>query len=117
MRRPGGDPAGLDWALSRWEVTLLPRHWEWLDQQSGGASAALRRLVEAALRGEVPSERIRQAKEAVYRVMAAIAANLPGFEEATRALFADQRERYAELISSWPPDVREYIERLAGRAF
>lgn len=99
------------------EVTLLPRHWAWLDRQSGGASAALRRLVEAASRGEIPSERRRQGKEALYRFMAAMAGNYPGFEEATRALYADRRERFEELIAGWPPDVRRYIHRLAERAF
>lgn len=99
------------------EVTLLPRHWAWLDRQSGGASATLRRLVEAASRGEIASERSRQGKEALYRFMVAMAGNYPGFEEATRALYADQRERFRELISNWPPDVQRYIERLAERAF
>src|ERR1700753_1392953 len=30
--------------------TLFPRHWEWLAAQSGGASVALRRLVDEARR-------------------------------------------------------------------
>src|SRR5262249_47731929 len=30
------------------EVSLLPRHWEWLEQQPSGISAALRRLVDEA---------------------------------------------------------------------
>lgn len=99
------------------EVTLLPRHWEWLERQPGGASAALRRLVEAARRGEIPSERRRQGKEALYRFMSAMAGDYAGFEEATRALYNDQRDRFEERIAGWPPDVRRYIERLAGRAF
>src|ERR1700690_3457045 len=32
------------------EVKLLPRHWDWLASQPGGASVALRKLVEEARR-------------------------------------------------------------------
>ena len=36
------------------EVTLLPRQWEWLASQRGGASATLRRLVDEAKRQPPP---------------------------------------------------------------
>src|SRR6185295_10752956 len=70
------------------EVTLLPRHWDWLNVQPGGASVALRKLVDEARKVSGDRDRIRAAQEAAYRFMSAIAGNLPGFEEATRALFA-----------------------------
>jgi len=95
------------------EVTLLPRHWAWLASQPGGASVALRKLVEEARRANVDKDRIRQAHERAYRFMSAVAGDMPGFEEASRALFADDRARFAEHAAEWPDDVREYANRLA----
>lgn len=95
------------------EVTLLPRHWDWLSRQPGGASAALRRLVEDARRTTVTVESAREAQEALYRVMAALAGDLPGFEEASRALFANDDTRLDETLASWPPDVAGYLSKLA----
>jgi hypothetical protein len=88
------------------EVTLLPRHWEWLGRQPGGASAALRRLVEAASR---QADDGGQSRDATYKVMSALAGDLPGFEEATRALFTDDRQRLLALMREWPQDVSRYI--------
>jgi uncharacterized protein len=99
------------------EVTLLPRHWEWLASQPGGASAAVRRLVDAARQTSVDKDRSRAAKEIAYRFMSAMAGNEPGFEEATRALFANNAARFVEMTASWPRDVRDYARRLAERAF
>ena len=45
--------------------------------------------------------------------MSAMAGNLPNFEEASRALFADDRRRFAGLIAGWPADIRDHIVRLA----
>lgn len=95
------------------EVTLLPRHWDWLAAQPGGASVTLRKLIEAARRDAGAQEKSRQAQEAAYRFMAALAGDLAGFEEATRALFASERDRFAREIAQWPEDVREYAVRLA----
>lgn len=95
------------------EVTLLPRHWEWLANQPGGASVVLRRLVDEARRTSGDRDRMRAAREAAYRVMSAMAGNLPGFEEATRALFANDRDRFEQHIADWPEDVRLYASRLA----
>ncbi|TVM36870.1 DUF2239 family protein [Oceanidesulfovibrio marinus] len=99
------------------EVTLLPRHWEWLARQPGGASVALRKLVEAARRAGMAQGRVRESQEAAYRFMSAIAGNLPGFEEATRALFAKDRGRFRELVEAWPADIRDYSATLADGAF
>ena len=95
------------------EVTLLPSHWDWLNVQPGGASVALRKLVDAARRTSGDRDRVRAAQESTYRFISAIAGNLPQFEEATRALFAYDRRRFGELIAGWPDDVREYAIRLA----
>lgn len=99
------------------EVTLLPRHWDWLNSQSGGASVALRKLVEAARLASDEKDRIRHAQEAVYRFMTSLAGNLPGYEEATRALYAGDRVRLDASIEPWPADVREHAARLAASAF
>jgi hypothetical protein len=45
--------------------------------------------------------------------MQAIAGDLPGYEEATRALFADDRTKLEQWIAEWPKDVRSYVLRLA----
>ncbi len=95
------------------EVTLLPRHWEWLATQPGGASVALRKLVEEARRANREKDRIRTAQERAYRFMSALAGDLPGFEEATRALFANDRQHFGELVAIWASDVRDYAIWLA----
>jgi len=95
------------------EVTLLPRHWDWLNSQPGGTSVALRKLVEEARRTKGDNDRVRAAQEAAYRFLNAIAGNLPGFEEALRALFAYDRRRFADLIAGWPQDVRDHAIGLA----
>jgi hypothetical protein len=99
------------------EVTLLPRHWDWLGQQRGGGSAALRRLIDQARRQSVGEEAMRAAREAVYRFMTAMAGDAPGYEEALRALFAGNAGRFSSLTSEWAADVREHIWRLAPAAF
>jgi len=99
------------------EVTLLPRHWEWLNEQPGGASVALRKLVEQARKANEGRDRQRRAQEVAYRFMSAMAGNLPGYEEALRALFAADRARFDEHLAAWPPDVRDYAVALAAAAF
>jgi len=96
------------------EVTLLPRHWQWLGTQPGGASIALRRLVEEASRANRAKDDIRRRQDAAYHFMAAIAGDLPGFEEAARALFAADRPRLLAEITDWPSDVREHLVALAS---
>jgi hypothetical protein len=95
------------------EVTLLPRHWEWLNAQPGGASVALRKLVDEARRVSGDRDRQRAARDAAYHFMSAMAGNLPHFEEAARALFADDRRHFVGLIADWPDDVRDHIVKLA----
>ena len=95
------------------EVTLLPRHWEWLNTQPGGASVALRKLVDEARRASGDRDRLRAARDAAYHFMSTMAGNLKNFEEASRALFADDNRRFAGLIAEWPTDIRDHIVRLA----
>jgi uncharacterized protein len=99
------------------EVTLLPRHWDWLAAQTGGASVALRKLVDAARRDSGASDLARASQQACYRFISAMAGNLPGFEEATRALFACDAERFRGQTLAWPPDVRDHAWRLGAAAF
>ncbi|MDX2484217.1 MAG: DUF2239 family protein [Pseudodonghicola sp.] len=96
------------------EVTLLPRHWDWLAAQPGGASAALRRLVEAARRQDGGATEARAAREACYRFLSAMAGDLPGFEEAARALFADDMAAFTARLATWPADIRAYARQLAA---
>ena len=96
------------------EVTLLPRHWEWLNAQPGGASVALRKLVDTARRTSGDADRQRAAREAAYHFMSAMAGDFPGFEEASRALFADDRRRFNGLIAAWPEDIRDHVVKLAS---
>jgi hypothetical protein len=99
------------------EVTLLPRHWDWLNRQPGGASVALRKLVEEARHTHRVRDRIRQSQEAAYRFMSIMAGDRPGFEEAARALFAGNHVRFDAMTGGWPIDVRDHAQRLAAGAF
>jgi len=112
-RGPGRPKLGV---VAR-EVTLLPRHWDWLATQPGGASVALRKLVEQARRDAAKPDQVRRARESAYRFMSAMAGNQPGFEEATRALFAGDGPGFAARIEPWPTDVRAYAQMLAAPAF
>ena len=98
------------------EVTLLPRHWDWLAEQPGGASVALRKLVETALRAaaaEQGPDARRRAQERAYRFMTTMAGDLPNYEEATRALFANDTTRLAALVKAWPADIRKHVLGMA----
>jgi len=110
--RPGRPKLGV---VGR-EVTLLPRHWEWLADQPGGASVALRKLVETARLSGGDEQRRRRARDATYRFMLVVAGDEPGFEEASRALYAGDTARLGELVSHWHADVRDHVLRLAEGA-
>ena len=96
------------------EVTLLPRHWDWLGAQPGGASVALRRLVEAARREHAVRDQRREHQERAFRFLGAMAGDMPDFEAATRALFADDAPGFARASAGWPADVRAYALMLAA---
>ena len=109
--RPGRPKLGV---VPR-EVTLLPRHWDWLATQPGGASVALRKLVEEACRN--PKAQQRRLRDAAYRFATALVGNAPGYEEAIRALYAGEREEFAAHIEAWPADVRRTLEEMTAEAF
>lgn len=91
------------------EVTLLPRHWEWLADQPGGASAALRSLVDQAQNSA--SGLAEKRRTATYRVMLALAGNLPRYEDANRALFAGDLDTAETIAKAWPRDISAYIQK------
>ena len=99
------------------EVTLLPRHWDWLASQPGGASVALRKLVEHGMRSVRKQDHARQLRDAAYRFMHAIAGNEAGFEEAARALFGNNPEVFRHTIAPWPNDIREHLTQLSDKFF
>jgi len=109
--RPGRPKLGV----TPREVTLLPRHWDWLATQPGGASVALRKLVEGASRD--PKSLQRQRRDAAYRLATALVGNAPGYEEAMRALYAGAAEDFAAHIEAWPADVRQALEEMTEEAF
>jgi hypothetical protein len=95
------------------EVTLLPRHWDWLGQQPGGASAALRRLVDEARRTHAGADEARQRQQALYGVMSVLAGDLLGFEAATRALYSGDEDGLRAAIAAWPSDISAYLNAQA----
>lgn len=95
------------------EVTLLPRHWDWLATQPGGASVALRKLVEEARRAHAETDRRRSKMERAYHFMSAMSGDRSGFEEAVRALFAADERKFRKLIAAWPADIRDHATTLA----
>ena len=99
------------------EVTLLPRHWEWLGAQPGGASVALRKLVDGARAATVGKDRQRAAQKAAHQFMTAMAGNAGGYEDALRALYAADRARFEAQTAAWPADVRAYTLKFAADAF
>ncbi len=99
------------------EVTLLPRQWAWLDEQPGGASGALRRLVDEGRERNRDRDRVRLAQDRSNRLMSALAGNLAGFEEATRALYANDQARFLAEIKGWPGDIRAVVTGFSSEAF
>ena len=112
-RGPGRPKLGV---VAR-EVTLLPRHWDWLNSQPGGASVALRKLVEIARRENAGKDQIRQARDASYKFMFIMAGDMPHYEEALRALYAGHRESFDFQIEEWPVDIKAQAKKLSAAAF
>ncbi|WP_088182573.1 DUF2239 family protein [Sphingobium sp. Z007] len=99
------------------EITLLPRHWDWLATQSGGASATVRRLVDAARKADADKPSPRAAMDAAYHFMTAMAGDRPGYEAAIRALYAKDEQLFNSLSQDWPSGIRDHARELAGPAF
>jgi uncharacterized protein len=113
IRGPGRPKLGV----TPREVTLLPRHWEWLSAQPGGASVALRKLVEAARKSGSAAGELRLGQEAVYKFMSSICGDYVGYEEVTRALFAGNKSKFVSLVADWPVDIQTHLARLSQAAF
>lgn len=99
------------------EVSLLPRHWEWLEQQPSGASAAIRRLVDEARKRDPGQQQAQSAIEAADRFLSAMAGNLPGYEDVSRAIYRRNRNQFEDLIRGWPADIRSHVQHLVRHAF
>lgn len=99
------------------EVTLLPRHWEWLDSQRGGASGTLRRLIDQARQQNSQADEVRNAQDSTNRFISAIAGDLAGFEDATRALYSGNEAAFKDQVKHWPKDVRKQALKFASGAF
>jgi len=112
LQGPGRPKLGV---VSR-EISLLPAHWAWLEEQPNGISAALRRLVDEASKRDPDKQRARKAREATGRFMTALAGDRPNFEEAMRALYAGERDKVESLTQRWPKSIRAQIERMMGWA-
>ncbi|MDG6094942.1 DUF2239 family protein [Acetobacter sp. AN02] len=114
--RPGGGEAQgrgrPKLGVTAREVTLLPRHWEWLAQQQGGASQTLRRLIDQARKADDGLAEVHAARERCYRFLTALAGDLPGYEEVIRALFAGDDATFSGKMAEWPSDVRGYALQL-----
>ena len=93
-RGPGRPRLGV---VSR-EVTLLPRHWEWLEGQARGISGTLRFLVDEARKKAPDEARKRKMLEGAAKFMWAIAGDYPRFEDASRALFAQDFDESVVLF-------------------
>jgi hypothetical protein len=113
VKKPGRPKLGV---VSK-EVTLLPRHWEWLAQQRGGASITLRRLVGEAMKAADPQAEQRSAQQSTYRLMTAVAGDLPNYEDAIRALFAAEKDDFFNIIADWPEGLRHHIVQISEVAF
>lgn len=112
-RGPGRPKLGV---VAR-EITLLPRHWEWLASQPGGASVTIRKLVDDARRGSLEKDQLRARQESAHRFMSALAGDKPSYEEALRALYANDGVRFRSLIANWPAGVRRHVEHLTSALF
>jgi hypothetical protein len=99
------------------EITLLPRHWEWLKDQPGGASVTLRKLIDEARRAGEEQGKIRASQESVYHFMTAVAGNFPHYEEALRELYSGDADRFYDSMEEWAPDIKSHIKKLALDAF
>lgn len=94
------------------EVSLLPRHWDWLNRQPGGASAALRKLVEAAIKS--PEAQLDEARASVDRFLLTMAGDLPNYEEVLRQFYRRQYGAMFEHMANWPDDIQRHARALVN---
>ena len=94
------------------QIRLFHRHWSWLEAQPGSIDARLRQLVEQAARDPGGQYRTTAIKEACYWYMRDMAGDRPHFEDAVRALFANDTARLEQQMASWPCAIREHVTGL-----
>ena len=113
-RGPGRPKLGV---VAR-EITLLPRHWDWLAQQTGGASVAIRKLVEEARRDR-RGHAIASARRRKRPIVSCRRWPATGRISKRRSARCspDDRAGFEKLIAGWPADVRDHAAGLAERAF
>jgi len=73
--------------------------------------------VEAAHKDNAAQDQRRGTQDATYRFMSIMAGSLAGFEEASRALFAGDGEKFVKETRQWPADVRDHARSLASAVF
>ncbi len=94
------------------EISLLPRHWDWLQRQRQSASATIRRLIEAAMKEASPEEKTREAIDAAGKFLWTMAGNLSDFEEASRALYAQKWHILDAITAAWPEDIAKHLNMM-----
>lgn len=99
------------------EVSLLPRQWEWLASQCGGASAILRRLVDEERKRSTGGDTVKKHQERTYKFISVMAGDRKGYEDALRALYRKDQKAFNLHIGEWPPDVKAHAQRLAKPVF
>lgn len=100
------------------EISLLPSHWEWLNNQAGGASATIRLLIDEKVKlASSDKMKVKNAQEVTYKFLSAIAGDLPNFEESIRYLYRSDRKKFSELVADWPQDVVAHALTLAADVF
>ena len=115
--RPASGPGRPKLGVISREVSLLPRHWEWLASQQGGASATMRKLIEEARKRSSTRISVKQIQERAYRFMSVVAGDMKGYEEALRALYKADRKSFLLHTQDWPADVRSHAIELAKPVF
>lgn len=100
------------------EISLLPSHWEWLNNQTGGASPTIRQLIDEKIKSSSTDRlKVKTSQEVTYKFLSALAGDLPNFEEAVRYLYRSDRKKFLEQVSGWHKDVVDHALRLAADAF
>lgn len=110
---PGRPKLGV---VSR-EVSLLPRHWEWLATQRGGASATIRTLIEDTMKKASAGQSAKQIQDRVYQIMSVLAGDLSDYEEALRAMYKKDKKSFLGYIEGWPKDVQNYLVKSSKEIF
>lgn len=111
IRGPGRPKLGV---VSK-EITLLPKHWDWLNLQANGASGSIRKLIDEAMKRNVAKDELKRSQNSVYKFMTIMAGNYPLYEEALRAFYANDNAKFKYIITNWPKDVRDHLLKMTDQ--